>query len=337
MANKKLYGRDFLTLLHFSSDEICYLLHLAAKLKRKKRAGRCSGRLKGKNIALLFEKDSTRTRCAFEVAAYDEGACVTYLTNSHFGRKESISDTAKVLSRYYHGIQFRGFLHSTVEALADAASVPVWNGLTDCYHPTQALADLLTIKEQLTKPFKQLKLVYVGDTCNNVATSLMIAAAKMGMSFVGLGPQALFPETSLIAKVKKLASATGAVITFTSDIETAVRGADVIYTDVWLSMGARDDIAQRVQLLSPYQVNTRLLAATQRNNVIFMHCLPACHDTGTELGAKVFAEHGLSAMEVTDEVFSGAHSVVFEQAENRLHTIKAIMLATIGNVRPFLR
>lgn len=330
MKLKKLYGRSFLTLLDFSAVEIKTLLRLSAKLKKKKHSRKEGRLLHGKTIALLFEKNSTRTRCAFEVAAFDEGANVTHLTNSHFGRKESISDTAKVLGRYYDGIQFRGFSHDTAVTLANDAGVPVWNGLTDQFHPTQALADLLTIKERVKKPFQQIKLVYVGDASNNVAASLMIACVKMGIHFTALAPSMLFPASNLINQAREIAKSSGSSLAFTSDIAAAVKGADVIYTDVWLSMGDSDNFAERIALLSSYQVNQQMLDATNQANVIFMHCLPACHDTKTELGTKVQREYGLSAMEVTDEVFQSAHSVVFDQAENRLHTIKAVMVATIG-------
>ncbi len=331
MKHTQLYGRNFLTLLDFSADDLHHLLKLSSKLKKRKKAGKRSCALAGKNIVLLFEKDSTRTRCAFEVAAFDEGANVTYLTNSHLGHKESIADTAKVLGRYYDGIQFRGFRHETVEALARDAGVPVWNGLTDRYHPTQALADLLTIKERVNKPFEKLKIVYVGDARNNVATSLTIAAAKMGMNFVGLAPQRLFPETALVLQAERLAKASGGSVQFSADIASSVKEADVIYTDVWLSMGDNESLAERVSLLAPYQVNAKMLAATGNPELIFMHCLPACHDTQTDLGADVLEKHGLTAMEVTDDVFQSNHSVVFDQAENRLHTIKAVMVATIGS------
>lgn len=330
MRLKKLSGRNFLTLLDFSASEIKLLLRLSTKLKKKKHARKEGCLLRGKTIALLFEKDSTRTRCAFEVAAFDEGANVTYLTNTHFGRKESIHDTAKVLGRYYDGIQFRGFSHDTAVDLANNAGVPVWNGLTDKYHPTQALADLLTIKEQVKKPFQQVDLVYVGDASNNVAASLMIACAKMGVHFTALAPDTLFPDTKLIEQVREIAKSSGSSLAFTSNVAAAVKGADVIYTDTWLSMGSSDSFAERIALLSPYQVNQQMLDATGQPNVIFMHCLPACHDTQSELGTKLQDEHGMSAMEVTDEVFQSRHSVVFDQAENRLHTIKAVMVATMG-------
>ncbi len=327
-----LRGRNFLTLKDFSSEEIRFLLDLSRDLKDKKRRGEKGDLLFERSIVLLFDKPSTRTRCAFEVAAHDEGANVTFLSNSHMGHKESIEDTAKVLGRMYDGIEFRGFSHSIVECLADHAGVPVWNGLTDQFHPTQILADFLTLQEKMNKPLHHTKLVFVGDARNNMGNSLMIGAAKMGMHFVGLAPKSLWPEKDLIAEMEAVAKETGAKIEFHDEIEQAVRDADAIYTDVWVSMGEEDQYAERIKLLSPYQVNEKMLALTGNEDVLFMHCLPAFHDLNTEVGKEIKEKFGLDEMEVTDEVFRGRHSVVFDEAENRLHTIKAVMVATIGNI-----
>lgn len=324
-----LKGRHLLTLCDYSTSEIRYLLELSAQLKADKQAGQRQLRLLGKNVALLFEKTSTRTRCAFEVAAYDEGANVTFLTNSQMGKKESIEDTANVLGRYYDGIEFRGFKQQTVELLAEHAGVPVWNGLTDLYHPTQVLADFLTIQEHIDKPFEQIKFVYVGDVRNNVAHSLMIGAAKVGMQYVGLGPKALFADQQLIDAVSE--QCPDANITMTEDIAMAIDGADVIYTDVWVSMGEEDQFKQRIECLAPYQVTLEMLQGTGNPNTIFMHCLPANHDTETEVGKMVEQEYGLTEMEVTDAAFRSQQSVVFDQAENRMHTIKAVMVATLAS------
>lgn len=326
-----LRTQHFLTLLDFTPEQISDFLSLAAQVKQEKQAGVFPKRLANKNIALLFEKTSTRTRCAFEVAAMDEGAGVTFLTNSQMGKKESIEDTAKVLGRMYDGIEFRGFAHSTVEMLAEHAGVPVWNGLTDLYHPTQILADFLTIQEHGSKPLSDIKLVYVGDTRNNVANSLMIGAAKLGMHYVGLGPKALSADDKLVSRVQEIAEKTGAKIAFSDELDV-VEHADVIYTDVWVSMGEEALFAERIEMLKAYQVNEALMAKTGNSHTLFMHCLPAYHDTHTEVGKQIHAQFGLEAMEVTDAVFRGENSVVFDQAENRLHTIKAIMLALLGNV-----
>ncbi|RKD25494.1 ornithine carbamoyltransferase [Caminicella sporogenes DSM 14501] len=325
-----LKGRHFLTLKDFTSQEIKYLLDLAMDLKRKKRAGVKGNLLEGKNIVLLFEKTSTRTRCAFEVAAYDEGANVTFLSNSQMGKKESIEDTAKVLGRYYDGIEFRGFKQETVEEIAKHAGVPVWNGLTDMYHPTQILADFMTIMEHVDKPFNKVKLVYVGDARNNMGNSLMIGAAKMGMHFVGVAPKELFPTEELINEMREVAKETGAKIEFTENIDEGVKGADAIYTDVWVSMGEEDRFEERIKLLKPYQVNMEMIKKTGNPDVIFMHCLPSFHDINTTIGRDIYEKFGLEEMEVTDEVFRSKHSVVFDEAENRMHTIKAVMVATIG-------
>ncbi|MGV8145437.1 MAG: ornithine carbamoyltransferase [Alkaliphilus sp.] len=323
-----LKGRSFITLKDFTTEEIGYMLNLSKDLKAKKRTGSKEKVLEGKNIVLLFEKSSTRTRCAFEVAAYDEGANVTFLTNSQMGKKESIEDTAKVLGRYYDGIEFRGFKQETVESLAVHSGVPVWNGLTDLYHPTQILADFLTVMEHIDKPLSKVKFVYVGDARNNMGNSLMIGAAKMGMHFVALAPKSLFPSEELVAEMKEIAKETGAIIELTENIDD-VKDADVIYTDVWVSMGEEDQFEERIKLLSPYQVNMEMMKKTNNDDVIFMHCLPAFHDQNTAVGREIKEKFGLDAMEVTDEVFRSKNSVVFDEAENRMHTIKAIMVATI--------
>ena len=326
-----LQGQSFLTLKDFTPRQIRYLLDLSHDLKQKKRMGIRAQQLVGKNIALIFEKSSTRTRCAFEVAGYDEGARVTFLSQSQMGKKESIEDTAKVLGRFYDGIEFRGFEQTTVECLAEHSGVPVWNGLTDLYHPTQILADFMTIEEHCHKPLSQVKLVFVGDARNNMGNSLMIGAAKMGMHFVALAPKTLFPDQGLTNEMQALAQQTGATIELTDDIKQAVQDVDVIYTDVWVSMGEEDQIADRIALLKDYQVTQQMLQQTHNSAVIFMHCLPACHDDQTELGKFVKETYQMDAMEVTDQVFRSHHSVVFDQAENRLHSIKAVMVATIGS------
>jgi len=324
-----LKGRSFLTLKDFSSEEIRYLLDLAHDLKAKKRAGIKGNLLEGRNIVLLFEKTSTRTRCAFEVAAYDEGANCTFLSNSQMGKKESLEDTAKVLGRFYDGIEFRGFKQSDVELLAKYSGVPVWNGLTDLYHPTQILADLLTIEEYVHKPLNKVKFVYAGDARNNMGNSLMIGAAKMGMDFVGLAPKELFPSKELVDEMKEVAKTTGATITLTENIDD-VKGADVIYTDVWVSMGEEDQFAERIKLLEPYRVNAEMMAKTDNPDCIFLHCLPSFHDLETAVGRDIHEKFGLTEMEVSDEVFRSPASKVFDEAENRMHTIKAVMVATIG-------
>lgn len=328
-----LRNKSFLTLLDYSPKEIEFLLDLSAELKRAKYAGCEQKRLKGKNIVLLFEKDSTRTRCAFEVAAYDQGAHVTYLgpTGSQMGKKESIKDTARVLGRMYDGIEYRGFSQKTVEDLAKYSGVPVWNGLTDADHPTQVLADFLTAQEHLHKPYNEMIWVYVGDGRNNVANALMIGASKMGMDFRIVSPKELFPNQELLDKCLCVAAETGAKITCTENIEEGVKGADVIYTDVWVSMGEPDSVwEERIKLLKPYQVNMEMLKLTGNPNVIFEHCLPSFHDLNTTIGMDIYNKFGLKEMEVTDEVFESKHSVVFDEAENRVHTIKAVMVATLG-------
>ena len=326
-----LRGRHFLTLKDFTPEEIRYLLDLSLDLKRKKRAGLRGNLLDGRNIVLIFEKASTRTRCAFETAAFDEGGRVTFLTNSQMGKKESIEDTAKVLGRFYDGIEFRGFKQETVQALADYSGVSVWNGLTDLYHPTQILADFLTVMEHCSKPLNKVKFVYAGDARNNMGNSLMIGAAKMGMHFVGLAPKELFPSDELVAEMREIAKETGAVIELSENIDD-VKGADVIYTDVWVSMGEEAMFEERIKQLKPYQVNMEMIRKTGNEDILFLHCLPSFHDTETQTGREVQEKYGLDAMEVTDEVFRSRHSVVFDEAENRMHTIKAVMVATIGNL-----
>jgi len=326
-----LKGRSLLTLRDFTPAEIEYLINLSLDLKVKKRSGTSGAALQGRNIVLIFEKTSTRTRCAFEVAAFDEGGNVTFLTNSQMGIKETIEDTAKVLGRYYDGIEFRGYKQETVESLAEHAGVPVWNGLTDLYHPTQILADLLTMKEHIFKPFNRMKLCFVGDARNNMGNSLMIGAAKMGMSFTAVAPPSLFPGEEIVNYARGIAAETGAVIDVTDEIGPGVKDADAVYTDVWASLGEEDKLAERIALLKPYQVNSNLMESTGNPETLFMHCLPSFHDSDTEIGAVVKEKYDIDAMEVTDEVFRSRQSVVFDQAENRMHTIKAVMVATCGN------
>lgn len=326
-------NRHFLKLLDFTSEEIAYLLQLSAELKKTKKAGTELQRLKGKNIALIFEKTSTRTRCAFEVAAFDQGAHVTYLdpTGSQLGKKESIRDTARVLGRMYHGIEYRGFEQARVEELAKHAGVPVWNGLTNEFHPTQALADILTMQEHSEKPLKQTAFAYLGDGRNNVANSLLVGAAKMGMDCRVVAPKELHPSTELVKAALDIAKATDARISITDDVAQGVAGCDFLYTDVWVSMGEPDAVwTDRIRLLKPYQVNRAVMQKTGNPKVKFLHCLPAFHDRQTEIGEAIFKKIGLEAMEVTDEVFESPASIVFDQAENRLHTIKAVMVATLG-------
>ena len=325
-----LTGRNFLTLLDYTPEEIRYLLDLSKDLKNKKKNGISHRYLEGKNIVLLFEKTSTRTRCAFEVAGLDLGMGVTYLDpgSSQMGKKESIADTAKVLGRMYDGIEYRGFSQKIVEELANNAGVPVWNGLTTEYHPTQMLADVLTIEENFGH-LDGVKLVFMGDARNNVANSLMVVCAKMGMHFVACAPSHLWPEEELINRCKVIASETGAVLEFEEDVMTATKDADVIYTDVWVSMGEDASVwEERIKLLSPYQVNKRVMENASPN-AIFLHCLPSFHDLNTTIGKEIFEKYGLKEMEVTDEVFSSSQSKVFDEAENRLHTIKAVVCATM--------
>lgn len=328
-----LHGRNFITLKDFTPEEIRYLLDLAKDLKNKKRAGIRGNLLDRKNIVLLFEKTSTRTRCSFEVACMDEGGQVTFLgsSDSQMGKKESIEDTAKVLGRFYDGIEFRGFKQETVETLAKYAGVPVWNGLTDMYHPTQILADFLTVEEHVHKALREVKFVYVGDARNNMGNSLMIGAAKMGMEFWAIAPKALWPSEELVKEMEEVSKETGASIHFSESVDD-VKGADVIYTDVWVSMGEEDKFAERIKQLLPYQVNMEMIRKTENPHCIFLHCLPACHDLNTKMGQEVFEKFGLKEMEVTDEVFRSKHSKVFDEAENRMHTIKAVIVATIGKL-----
>ncbi len=321
-----LLGRNILSLLDNSPEEIEYLLHLAADLKRLKRAGIKPRNLEGKSVALIFEKPSTRTRCAFVVACVDEGAHPEYLGKGdiQLGKKETVADTARVLGRMFDGIQFRGFKHETVEELAKHAGVPVWNGLTDKYHPTQVLADFQTIQEQFGR-LRGIGFAYVGDGRNNMANSLMIGAAKMGMDFRIVAPKSLHPEPELVKQCQGFAKEFGAKITITDDVTSGVKGCDVLYTDVWVSMGEEAEFDKRIKLLKPYQVNTKMMQATGKPEAIFLHCLPAFHNHDTE------ASREIGAMEVTEEVFESKQSKVFDEAENRLHTIKAVMVATLGN------
>ena len=326
-----LKGRHFLKLLDFTPEEIRQMLDLAAELKQKKKAGIPHRLCEGKNVALIFEKTSTRTRCAFEVAAADLGMHPTYLdpAGSQIGKKESIADTARVLGRMYDGIEYRGFGQEIVDTLARYAGVPVWNGLTNEFHPTQILADFLTIREHLGA-LKGKKLVYMGDARYNMGNSLMVGCAKMGLHFVACAPAKYFPDPALIGECQAIAAETGATLEFNSDPASAVQGADVIYTDVWVSMGEPDAVwAERINDLKPYQVTKQLMAAAGEQ-CRFMHCLPSFHDLNTGIGAKIHEKYGLTAMEVTDEVFEGPQSIVFDEAENRMHTIKAVMAATLA-------
>ncbi len=325
-----LKNRDFLKLLDFTSEEITYLIDLAAELKAKKKAGIPHKMCEGKNIALIFEKTSTRTRCAFEVAAHDLGMGVTYLdpTGSQIGKKESIADTARVLSRMYDGIEYRGFGQEIVEDLAKYSSCPVWNGLTNEFHPTQILADFLTIKEHFGG-LRGKKLIYMGDARYNMGNSLMVGCAKMGMHFVACAPKKYFPSEELVNECKKVAEKSGAILEFIEDPMIATKGADVIYTDVWVSMGEADSVWQeRIDDLTPYRV-TKALMDNAGEKCRFMHCLPAFHDLGTGIGKQINEKFGLDCMEVTDEVFESEQSIVFDEAENRMHTIKAVMAATL--------
>lgn len=327
-----LKGRSFLTLMDFTPEEIRYMLDLARNLKDKKRAGIRTELLKGKNICLLFEKTSTRTRCAFEVACHDEGAHVTFLDSksSQMGKKESLEDTAKVLGRFFDGIEYRGYEQSVVEDLAKYSGVCVWNGLTDVDHPTQILADMLTIEEHIDKPLNKVKVVFVGDIRNNMSYAWMYGCAKMGMSFVAYGPEELVKEVDkdVLAKVHEVADSTGAVIEVSSD-PACLKGADVIYTDIWASMGEEEQIPERVKLLTPYRVDMDMIKATGNDDVIFLHCLPSFHDFETAM-AKSQMDLGYDIREVTDEVFRSRYSRVFDEAENRLHTIKAVIVATLA-------
>lgn len=328
-----LKNRHFLTLRDFSPQEISFLLKLSADLKTAKYAGTEVPQLRGKDIALIFEKDSTRTRVGFEVAAYDQGARVTYLgpTGTHIGHKESVKDTARVLGRIYDAIEYRGFGQSIVEELAEYAGVPVYNGLTNEFHPTQILADFLTMQEHVEKPLHEVAFVFIGDAANNMGDSLLMGGAKMGMDVRLCAPRACWPSQAIQDEAQLIAADTGARITITEDIDAAVKGVDFVYTDVWVSMGeAKEKWAERIKLLMPYQVNDALMSKTGNPRVRFMHCLPAFHSTETAVGRDIQAEFGIDAMEVTDAVFESPASIVFDQAENRLHTIKAVLVATLG-------
>ncbi len=328
-----LRNRNFLKLLDFTPKEIKFLLELSADLKKAKYTGTEQKTLTGKNIALIFEKASTRTRCAFETAAYDQGANVTYLgpTGTQIGKKETMKDTARVLGRMYDGIEYRGFGQDIVEELGEFAGVPVWNGLTNEYHPTQILADFLTIMEHSDKPLHQVSFTFAGDARNNMGNSLMIGAAKMGMDFRAVAPKQMWPDADLVAQCNEIAKETGATITLTESIEDGVKGVDFIYTDVWVSMGEADEVwKERIKMMIPYQVNAKMMALTSNPHTKFLHCLPAFHNRDTTVGEEIYQKFGVDAMEVTDEVFESAASLVFDEAENRLHTIKAVMVATLG-------
>lgn len=329
-----LRNRNFLKLLDFTPEEIRFLLNLSVDLKKAKYAGTEQQMLKGKNIALIFEKASTRTRCAFEVAAFDQGALVSYLgpSGTQIGKKESMKDTARVLGRMYDGIEYRGFGQDIVEELGEFAGVPVWNGLTNEYHPTQILADFLTMMEHSDKPLHQISFCYLGDARNNMGNSLMVGAAKMGMDFRACAPKEFFPSDELINQCNEIAKETGAKITITDDVNEGVKGVDFLYTDVWVSMGEADsEYERRIKMMMPYQVNKELVAKTGNPHVKFLHCLPSFHNKETTIGQEIYEKFGVDAMEVTDDVFESPASKVFDEAENRLHTIKAVMVATLGN------
>jgi ornithine carbamoyltransferase len=329
-----LRGKHLLKLADFSPEEITYLIELAAELKAAKKEGREEQKLAGKEIALIFEKDSTRTRCAFEVAAYDQGAHVTFIgpSGSHMGHKETVKDTARVLGRMYDAIEYRGFGQDVAEELAEWAGVPIYNGLTDEWHPTQMLADFLTFREHLDKPLNEVVFCYLGDARFNMADSYLIAGAKLGMDVRIASPKSLWPRDEIVELARSIASGTGAQITITDDVDEAVRGADFLLTDVWVSMGEADEVwAERIELLKPYQVNAETMAKTGNPDVKFMHCLPAFHNTETQVGTEIFDKFGMEALEVTEEVFESPASLVFDEAENRLHTIKAVMVATLGS------
>ena len=329
-----LRNRNLLKLLDFTPEEIKFLLDLSFDLKKAKYSGTEQQRLKGKNIALIFEKASTRTRCSFEVAAFDQGAHVTYLgpSGSQIGQKESMKDTARVLGRLYDAIEYRGYGQSIVEELAKYAGVPVWNGLTDEFHPTQILADFMTMLEHSGKPLNKIAFCYLGDARNNMGNSLMVGAAKMGMDFRAAAPAKCQPSSELVEKCREIAKTTGAKITITENVDEAVKGVDFLYTDVWVSMGEPDSVwEERIKLLRPYQVNMDVVRKTGNPAVKFLHCLPAFHNRETKVGEEIFRKFGLDGMEVTEEVFESKHSIVFDEAENRLHTIKAVMVATLGS------
>jgi len=328
-----LKNRNFLKLLDFSQEEIKFMLKLAQDLKAAKYAGIEQPRMTGKNIALIFEKSSTRTRCAFEVAALDQGAHVTYLgpSGSQIGNKESMKDTARVLGRMYDGIEYRGYGQAIVEELGEYAGVPVWNGLTNEFHPTQILADFLTMMEHSNVPLNQVSYAYLGDARNNMANSLMVGGAIMGMDVRIVGPKSLQPDADLVKQCEAIAEKTGAVITITDDVKTGVEGCDFLYTDVWVSMGEADEVwKERIELLKPYQINSQAMELTGNPNCKFLHCLPAFHNRETKVGEEIFQKFGLDGMEVTEDVFESPASIVFDQAENRMHTIKAVMVATLG-------
>ncbi len=328
-----LHGRHLLTLKEYSAEEIVHLLDLAAELKAAKKEGREEQHLKGRDIALIFEKDSTRTRCAFEVAAYDQGAHVTYLgpSGSHMGRKESVKDTARVLGRMYDAIEYRGFGEGIADELAAWAGVPVYNGLTDEWHPTQILADFLTFREHCDRPLNEVAFCYLGDARFNMADTYLIGGAKLGMDVRIAAPRSLWPDDEVLSDAKALAAASGARITVTEDVAEAVKGCDFLLTDVWVSMGEPKEVwAERIKLLLPYQVNAEAMRLTGNPDVKFMHCLPAFHNRDTTVGEQIFQDHGLDALEVTEEVFESPASLVWDEAENRMHTIKAVMVATLG-------
>ena len=329
-----LRNRSFLKLLDFTPKEIQYLLDLARDLKRAKYTGTEQPRLKGKNIALIFEKTSTRTRCSFEVAAYDQGAHVTYLgpSGSQIGIKESMKDTARVLGRMFDGIEYRGFAQATVEQLAEYSGVPVWNGLTNEFHPTQILADFLTMSEHVDKPLNKVSYAYLGDARFNMGNSLMVGGCKMGMDVRIVAPKSLWPAPELVETCRKIAAETGATLTLTDDVDAGVKGCDFLYTDIWVSMGEPDEVwKERINLLMPYQVNAKMMERTGNPKCKFMHCLPSYHNLETKAGRDVYAKFGLDGIEVTEDVFESENSIVFDEAENRMHTIKAVMVATLGD------
>jgi ornithine carbamoyltransferase len=329
-----LHGKSLLRLADFSPEEITYLIDLAAELKAAKREGREEQKLVGKEIALIFEKDSTRTRCSFEVAAYDQGAHVTFMgpSGSHMGHKETVKDTARVLGRMYDAIEFRGFDQDAAEELAKWSGVPIYNGLTDEWHPTQILADFLTFKEHLSKPLDEVVFCYLGDARFNMADSYLVGGAKLGMDVRIASPKSLWPREEIVELARSIAAETGATITLTDDVAEAVRGADFLLTDVWVSMGEPDEVwKERIELLTPYQINAKTIELTGNPDVKFMHCLPAFHNTDTQVGKEIFEKFGMEALEVTEEVFESPASIVFDEAENRLHTIKAVMVATLGS------